>query len=134
MHYHTQHPLEFTDVLNGLSIPMNCSTACASAASAAAEGADCVPCTETFDAMVPKLEDWFEWCAATRLNRAQWLLLATPRMGAFADSPERQRRLRRICRLANGFGLACGAVVPIADMQQHGWYMVNPLVERRPES
>lgn len=75
--------------------------------------------------MLPQLEEWFEWAVANRLNRIQWILLGLARWGRLADAEERQNRLHRICDMAHSFGLACGAVVPLADMQQHGWFMVN---------
>jgi len=41
------------------------------------------------------------------------------------DSSARKSRLRVLTTLAHEFGLKVNADVPIAEMQQHAWYMVN---------
>ena len=58
-HYHTQHPLELTEVLNGFD-----------AADSPAAGEN-----ETWSSMVPQADLFFQWCVANRLNLVEWLLL-----------------------------------------------------------
>eukprot|EP00928_Gymnodinium_smaydae_P043028 TRINITY_DN28919_c0_g1_i1.p1 TRINITY_DN28919_c0_g1~~TRINITY_DN28919_c0_g1_i1.p1 ORF type:complete len:1089 (+),score=259.45 TRINITY_DN28919_c0_g1_i1:60-3269(+) len=119
MHYHTEHPLELTDVLQGLSVPFNCELSGS-------------PCREPFETMLPEVESFFEWAVANRLNRIEWILLGTASWPDAGASPERRQRLATINNLCSDFGLACGAVVPIADLQQHGWVMVK-VMRLRPD-
>ena len=125
MHYHTQHPLELTDALQGYDLPMGCE-----APPACGDGG--VPCcTETFEDMARQIADAFEWCAANRLNRFQWILLGLDRWEPPPDDPRRQERLRSICESSNRFGLLCGAVVAVADKQQHFWVMAKMMSSRQ---
>jgi len=79
-----------------------------------AAGAHC----ELWEAMVPDVASFFEWAAAHRLNRAEWILLGNRRWGAIVDSPLRQARLALLARVGQGFGLMVGVDDPIAFQQQ----------------
>ena len=73
------------------------------------------------------VESWIEWCVANRLNRAEWVLLQTPDWikSGFVDSPLRQARLANMTALAHSYGLVVGVDIPIAEVQQHGWFIVD---------
>lgn len=106
-HYHSEHPLELTEVLNG--------------ADAQLAGGGAV----AWEDMVGEVEAYLEWCVANRVNRLQWILLQGARWRTPAQVQERQARLRRITSLAHSFGVAVGADVPIAEQQQRAWYMTD---------
>jgi len=44
----------------------------------------------------------------------------------FAESKVRQQRYQQLATIASNWGVAFGADQPIAEQQQHGWYMINP--------
>ncbi|KAG5189441.1 hypothetical protein JKP88DRAFT_301763, partial [Tribonema minus] len=150
-HVHTQHPLELTDVLQGFDIVEAGSSAAEARKLAAAKAGhqqeqeqqpdslgwrdeSGAGCGETWDSMLRDVELFFEWCAANRVNRVQWLLLADPHGerrgggggGGAARLALRQVRLARLAALAHAFGLLAGVDVPIGLQQQHAWYMVSP--------
>jgi hypothetical protein len=119
-HIHTQHPLEFTEVLNGFDAPMFTK--------------DPIKCPdqseycESWDSMSTALPSLFEWLIANRQNRVEVLLLGTQKWDTYNDLSSgsvRQSRLRTINGLAHEFGLLIGADIPIAFMQQHAWAMVS---------
>eukprot|EP00854_Cymbomonas_tetramitiformis_P021033 gene21033-25239_t len=109
-HYHTEHPLEMVDVLQGADAELP-------------EGEGRVP----WSAMVPEVQSWFTWLIANRQNRAEWVLLTTPEWSknGFVDSELRAHRLRSLTDMGRTFGLLVGADVPIIEIQQHGWYMAK---------
>mmetsp|Transcript_23430 Transcript_23430/g.34391 ORF Transcript_23430/g.34391 Transcript_23430/m.34391 type:complete len:824 (-) Transcript_23430:274-2745(-) len=119
-HIHTQHPLEFTEVLNGYDIPMfsnDSSKTCP-------RGVHC----ETWEDMFLTLDGLFEWLLANRQNRVEVLLLGNEKWDAWGEltsGTKRQLRLREINRLAHKYGVLIGADIPLANLQQHGWAMVN---------
>lgn len=107
-HIHSMHPLELTDLLNGLDIsdpPNNY--------------------TESWDSMLPQWELLNEWAAANRINRVEWVLLWGRDWLDFVYSTERQQRLAKLAAISKSFGVLPGADVPIAEIQQHAWYLVN---------
>jgi hypothetical protein len=136
-HIHTQHPLEFTDVLNGFDAPMfahynenNKPTQEAMVAAAAGTKVSCEPTEycESWEDMFSTLDGLFEWLAANRQNRVEVLLLGSPKWdmyGNLTSGPVRQQRLQRINTLAHDFGVLIGADIPIANRQQHGWKMIS---------
>lgn len=105
-HLHTQHPIELTHVLNGWG----------------EEG----PHDEAgWRALLPEWEAFLEWSIANKQNRVEWFLLMADSWQAFADSPERQARLRELVAMAHDWGLAVGIDAPIAFKQQHAWTMIR---------
>eukprot|EP00959_Pyramimonas_sp_CCMP1952_P443850 9292102-Pyramimonas_sp.AAC.1 len=71
-HYHTQHPLELTSVLQGTE-----------------------PSDASWSASLDEAELFFEWLAAQKVNQIQWVLLEFP--GRFGGrSPARQHRLQEV--------------------------------------
>jgi hypothetical protein len=132
-HIHTQHPLEFTEVLNGFDIPMFAKTSeeGASQATAGAVAAhSCLPgqYCETWESMFSTLDGLFEWLAANRQNRVEVLLLGSPKWDVYnnlTSGEVRQQRLKRINTLSHEYGVLIGADIPIANRQQHGWKMIS---------
>lgn len=68
-----------------------------------------------------------QWFLANGLNRIEWVLLTTPEWEAsgFVSSPLRQQRLANLTAIVHAHGLLAGVDVPIAEQQQHAWYIVN---------
>ena len=102
-HYHTEHPLELTEFLNGMD-----------------------SASEAWESMAGEFEQFAEWLIANRQNRLEWVLLWTRVWDEFAWSEERQQRLGQIVDILHVYGIAAGADVPIAEQQQHAWYMTGP--------
>jgi hypothetical protein len=67
----------------------------------------------------------FEWMVANRQNKVEWLLLGNFRWGDLDHSEMRLKRLRLITSIAHSYSLLVGADVPLGNIQQHAWYMVN---------
>jgi hypothetical protein len=123
-HIHTQHPLEFTDVLNGYDIPMTLSSSMKDSPDLCSNGVYC----ESWDQMYKDLPGLFEWLLANRQNRVEILLLGNKKWDAWGDltsGPMRQERLKKINALSHEFGILIGADIPLANIQQHGWAMIN---------
>lgn len=135
-HHHTQHPLELTEVMQGLDIPMfgPHGPGCAKGnyrdynqrrGEGARESADGVYC-ERWEDMVKDMNFMYEWAIANKYNRVEWLLLGNYKWKGFDYSDTRRKRMRTLTHLGNQYGLLVGADVPLGNVQQHGWYMVNP--------
>jgi hypothetical protein len=132
-HIHTQHPLEFTEVLNGFDIPMFAKTTeegGEQATAGAVAAHSCLPgqYCETWESMFSTLDGLFEWLAANRQNRVEVLLLGSPKWDVYnnlTSGEMRQQRLRRINTLSHEYGVLIGADIPIANRQQHGWKMIS---------
>lgn len=105
-HLHTQHPIELTNLLNGW-------------------GPDRPGDRAGFEAMLPEWDLFLEWCLANKQNQVTWFLLMAKSWQTFADSSERQDRLRILIQRAQAFGLKAGLVAPIAFRQQHAWTMIR---------
>lgn len=105
-HIHTQHPLELTHVLNAWG----------------PEGPDD---EAGWQALLPEWERFLEWSVANGQNRVEWFLLMADSWQTFADSPERQARLKVLVDMAHQWGLAVGIDAPIAFKQQHAWTMLR---------
>lgn len=118
-HIHTQHPLEFTEVLNGFDIPMYADDDDAKCA----PGAHC----ETWESMFATLDGLFEWLLANRQNRVEVLLLGNEKWERrdLNSGPVRQGRLAAINALSHQYGILIGADIPLANLQQHGWAMIS---------
>jgi hypothetical protein len=73
--------------------------------------------------MVTDVDYFFEWAVANRLNKVEWLLLGNYKWGDEWDT--RMGRLRTLTTLGHQYSLMIGADVPLGNVQQHGWYIVN---------
>lgn len=102
-HYHTEHPLELTEFLNGMDSG-----------------------STSWESMIPEIDLVAEWLVANRQNRIEWILLWTRDWDEFAWSTLRQQRLTQIVDIFHTWGIAPGADVPIAEQQQHAWYFTGP--------
>ena len=142
-HIHTQHPLELTEVLQGHDIPQfgphgpHCKQYSEhrirkrqslkrndvynqeSDARVESKGAYC----ERWEDMVRDVNSFFEWAVANRLNKVEWLLLGNYKWGD--EMSVRGQRLRLLTTLGHEYSLLIGADVPLGNVQQHGWNMVN---------
>ena len=125
-HLHTEHPTELSEVLQGADASLAPPPARGGRGGAPSDGPGGAK-TVAWESMLPHVSSTFEWLVANRQNRVQWLLLATPawRRSGWANSTSRMGRLRTLTTLARGFGLFVGADVPIAEVQQRGWFMVG---------
>ena len=129
-HIHTQHPLELNEVLQGMDVPMvgqgalhaDCQKDHATADPGQKKGHYC----ERWEDMVPQVDLLFEWCVANRLNKVEWMLLGNYKWAEFDSSDFRKKRLSILTKLGQSYGLLVGADVPISNIQQHAWSMVNP--------
>lgn len=106
LHVHTEHPLELTELLQGW-------------------GKGDPNDAASFQSMLPEWDVFLEWAIANRLNRVEWFLLSAQSWQAFASSQERQSRLSQLTAAAHVWGIAAGADDPIAEKQQHAWFMVD---------
>jgi len=106
-HYHTEHPLELTNLLNGVD----------------AEGG--VLDRGRWQANFFEWEAYLNWMLAQKQNYIEWMLLAdlkAPRDGAhtgFQLSSERQARLQMLVKAAHARGILVGVDVPLTQQQQH---------------
>ena len=105
-HIHTQHPLELTHVLNGW-------------------GTNGPDDKAGWMALLGEWQLFLEWAIANKQNRVEWFLLRAESWGEFADSEERQSRLRTLVDMAHAWGLEVGIDAPIAFKQQHAWTMLR---------
>ena len=120
-HIHTQHPLEFTDVLNGYDIPMFSREG---GVSKCPPGMHC----ESWESMFETLDGLFEWLVANRQNRVEVLLLGNAKWEKWNNlttGTVRWSRLQQINRRSHAFGILIGADIPLANLQQHGMAMVS---------
>jgi hypothetical protein len=141
-HHHTQHPLELTEVLQGLDVPMfgplgpDCVRAedwtggggggGGGGGTRSGRGKAGGPYCERWEDMASGVDRLFEWCVANKYNRVEWLLLGNYKWKGFDYSDTRRKRMKILCNLGHQYGLLVGADVPLGNVQQHGWYMVNP--------
>jgi hypothetical protein len=149
-HLHTQHPLELTEVLQGHDIPQfgphgpMCKQHTkpkplrpegreatliptvlmrnGSASTATMDRKTSVYC-ERWEDMVTDVDYFFEWAVANRLNKVEWLLLGSYKWGD--EWATRHGRLRTLTSLGHQYSLLVGADVPLGNVQQHGWHIVN---------
>lgn len=147
-HIHTQHPLELTEVLQGHDIPqfgphgpackqfskrLMMDTCDLKKAQAAAENQTMtsrrqrtvhkVPYCERWEDMVIDVDYFYEWSVANRLNKVEWLLLGNYKWGD--EMQTRLGRLKKLTHLGHKYSLLIGADIPVGNVQQHGWYIVN---------
>ncbi|CAK0880257.1 unnamed protein product [Prorocentrum cordatum] len=103
-HYHTQHPLELTNLLNGFDAEAGTLS------------------RARWEAALPAWEKFLDWMLALKQNYVEWMLLSDRRLsggGSFELSDERQARLQELVRRAHGRGIEVGVDVPLALQQQH---------------
>ena len=136
-HYHTQHPLELTEVLQGHDIPMfgpqgpHChqlfrkSEKTDGIEGIGRSSPDEVQYCERWEDMVDDVDTMFEWAIANRLNKIEWLLLGSFRWGDLDHSQLRMNRLQILSNIGHSYSLLIGADVPLGNIQQHSWHMVN---------
>jgi hypothetical protein len=117
IHYHTEHPLELTELLQGLD-------------SLGPDGR----VAESWASMLPKLTDLLEWMVAQRLTRIEWVLLCAYEFSADCYSALRSGRLRTITATMQQWGIEAGADVAIAERQQHAMFMVNTTTADSPSA
>jgi hypothetical protein len=98
-HYHTEHPLELMELLNGVDAG-----------------------SESWASMVPEFNAYCEWMVANRQNAFESFLL---NLDGDSYSTQRVARLRTLAELGQQWGIAIGVDVPIAEIQQHAMHMVN---------
>ena len=129
-HIHTQHPLELNEVLQGMDVPMMGSgylhANCKSEHNTSNPGQNIGHFCERWEDMVPEVDVMFEWCVANRLNKVEWMLLGNYKWKEFDSSDFRKKRLSILTKLGQSYGLLVGADVPLGNIQQHAWSIVNP--------
>ncbi len=106
VHLHTQHPLELTELLQGMG---------------PGGGAD----EAGYRAMLPEWDSFLEWCVANSQNGVEWFLLYAKSFEAFADSDLRATRLAELVEHAHALGVSAGLDVPIAFGQQHAYSLLR---------
>ncbi len=114
MHLHTMHPLELTELLNGW-------------------GQGDPDDVASWNAMRPEWSLFLEWMLANGQNEVEWILLEAESWADFAQSVERQRRLKLLVDDCHAWGVACGADVPIALQQQHTFRLIRDAGDRAVE-
>ena len=78
---------------------------------------------ERWEDMVTDVDYLFEWAIANRLNKIEWLLLGNYKWGD--EWGTRMNRLRILTTLGHQYSIMVGADVPLGNVQQHGWFIVN---------
>ena len=106
IHYHTQHPLELTELLQGFG----------------ESGPDD---QAGFEKMLPEWDRFVEWAVANGQNGIEWFLLWSSTWADFADSDVRIQRLAELVRHAHAFGIGAGIDAPIAFQQQHSFRLLR---------
>jgi len=114
-HYHTEHPLEMTDFLQGFD------------ATCVPPGADASNCTfhEPWELMFDRWLEQLDWLSAAGQNRLEWIPLHDAAWGPAADSEQRMARFRNMTATLHAYGLRAVIDVPVAERQQNAWYMTS---------
>lgn len=81
------------------------------------------PYCERWEDMLDDVNRLFEWAIANRLNKLEWLLLGSHRWINEIDI--RFERFKMLTALGHQYSLLIGVDIPIGNIQQHAWYMVN---------
>ncbi|CAJ1398735.1 unnamed protein product [Effrenium voratum] len=113
-HYHTQHPLELTNLLNGY------------------DGSGQTDCRQCWAKGLKAWQDYLDWMMAQKQNYIEWMLLADRHSSKathhqrwrfpqtnFELSDERRERLRILVAAAHARGIEVGVDVPLSLKQQH---------------
>jgi len=111
-HYHTEHPLELTDVLQGF----NASTAIHVKATNDAGESDAGENEyfESWESMLPQLDSFFMWLVANRQNHFEWVILLDSLWEEYGTSTERKGRFSTMVGMAHDWGLLVGADAPLS--------------------
>jgi hypothetical protein len=100
-HYHTEHPLDLTELLNGV---------------------DSVD--KTWEEMLPEYVMYLSWLSAQKVNRLEWVILCDERSD-WCLSANRTARMLQLTSTAHSFGIAVLADIGITIRQQHAMHMIN---------
>lgn len=114
-HPHTRHPYSIIDTFFERWFGLTRSHPSAPPAD--------TPYCERWEDMVEEMNSLFEWCAANRLNKIEWLLLGNYKWGKDLDT--RQNRMKILTDLGHQYSIMVGANSPLGNVQQHGWFMVD---------
>lgn len=117
-HYHTQHPLELTNLLNGYDSHAGTSD------------------REAWAIALPAWEDYLDWMLAQKQMYVEWMLLGDTKVNpephlrgsespGFEWSEARCERLRNLTTYAHARGLEVGADVPLTLRQQHALSLLS---------
>lgn len=106
VHLHTQHPLELTDMLQGL-------------------GWDSSQDRAKWEVLLPEWEHYLDWLLANKQNRVEWVLLRATGDASFDEGVERQERLKHLVQLGKARGIQVGIDAPIRQHQQHAWRLIE---------
>ncbi|KAJ3104074.1 hypothetical protein HDU97_009523 [Phlyctochytrium planicorne] len=108
IHYHTQHPLELTNFLQGW-------------------GDESASDENGWESHVVEWERCCEWLLANRQNGFEWAMLESDKWesGSFSRSDMRLQRFQRIVEIGHNYSLAIGVDVPIAFAQQHSFRLLK---------
>eukprot|EP00927_Polykrikos_kofoidii_P004640 TRINITY_DN11833_c0_g1_i1.p1 TRINITY_DN11833_c0_g1~~TRINITY_DN11833_c0_g1_i1.p1 ORF type:complete len:833 (-),score=58.64 TRINITY_DN11833_c0_g1_i1:60-2558(-) len=120
-HYHTQHPLELTSLLNGYD-----------------SNGGHTDFTK-WSASLPQWSMFLDWMLAQKQNYVEWMLLADTKKSEsnsdrFELSESRKGRLAALISIAHDFGIEVGADVPLTLVQQHALCLLPNLHRASPIS
>ena len=124
-HYHTEHPLELTDVLQGFNASTQINVMSAAPRTADGHAVPSPPYFESWDSMLPQLNSFFAWLVANRQNHFEWVMLLDGAWESYGTSDERKARFSTMVRMAHDWGLFVGADAPLVMVQQHAWHMAD---------
>jgi len=109
-HYHTQHPLELTPLLNGR------------------DGDNGIANRSKWEADLWMWTGVLQWMLAHKQSYFEWMLLSDlardDSIRGFELGDERKSRLSQLVSMAHAFGLEVGADVPVTLQQQHALCLV----------
>jgi hypothetical protein len=86
-----------------------------------------------FGRMLREWELYCEWLVANRQNLVEWNLLHGKDWKEFAESRQRQQRLRQIVEIAHQYGMAVGVVVGIVSTQQNNFQLITRMGDSQRE-
>ncbi len=102
---HTKHPLEFTDMLQGLDQRSRNNEA-------------------GWRELLPEWETYLGWLLANGANQVGWSLQRTGEHD-FDYSEERFGRLAEIVEIAHSFGIRVSCGLPLVQKQQRAWRLID---------
>lgn len=120
-HYHTEHPLELTDLLQGF----NASESIHVTSRGVGERQQPEAYFESWSSMLPQLESFLAWLVANRQNHLEWVMLLDGSWSQYGQSAERKARFATMVGMAHAWGLQVGADAPLVMVQQHAWHMAD---------
>lgn len=108
-HYHTMHPLELTNVLNGW-------------------GKIGPEDEQGFQELLVLYENFLEWLVAQRQNAFEFAILRGDSWSSFVYSELRQTRLALLTEIAHDFCVEIGFDSPLTFVQQHALPLVTNIL------